>query len=151
MINIYARKTIAKKIDNSEADIFVDKNHSQGIVSQKSKKSVGLYYDKELIAVAQFGFPRTSAKKRNYSTELLRLCFKKEHSVIGGSSKIIAYYIKEYRPSDIFTYQDTTGKNSKVYEHAGFELVSQDKTKKYLVAPGKTLKTSLKENVQFMV
>lgn len=147
MTNVYARETEIKKVENIEAQEFVEEHHSQG--SSKgtfSKNSIGMYYKNELVAVAQFCSPRTPLKKEIYSTELLRLCFKKGIRVIGGASKLIKYYIERYNPSDIFTYQDTTGENSKLYEHCGFTLVSQDKKKQYLIAPGKTFATANRKN-----
>lgn len=139
--NIYARNTIVKLIENNDvAQDFIDDNHRSYSANPNTKIiSLGLYDDNELLAVAQFCTPRTEAKKRTYSTELLRLCFKKDYRIVGGASKLIAYYKDTYKPTDIFTYQDTTGDNTDVYEKCGFTLVSQDKTKKYLIAPGKNI------------
>jgi len=143
MKNLYARKTIVKKIENLQAQEFVEEHHSQG--SSKgtfSKNSIGMFFEDELIAVAQFCSPRTPLKKEKYNTELLRLCFKENIRVVGGASKLIKYYIEKYNPSDIFTYQDTTGENTNIYENCGFTLVSQDKKKQYLIAPGKRVSTA---------
>ena len=142
MKKIYARKTTVQVIENSEADIFLDLHHDQKASGVKTKRSIGMFYQDTLVGVAQFCFPRTSKKKEKYSTELLRLCFKKRMRVIGGASKLIKFYIKKNNPSDIFTYQDTTGENTDVYEKCGFTLVSQDKKKEYLIKNGKTLQTA---------
>jgi len=140
---VYARKTIVKVIDSETAQSFVEAYHSSGSAAPNTRVfSIGLLYKKELIAVAQFCSPRTSAKKAEYSTELLRLCFKQNVRVTGGASKLVNYYKQEFSPYDIFTYQDTTGENTKVYEHAGFKLISQDKTKSYLIAPNKNISTA---------
>lgn len=80
--------------------------------------------------------------KRVYTTELYRMAFEKEMRIVGGASKLLSFYRKTFRPADIFTYQDTTGEGTRVYEHCGFTLVRQDKKKQYLVAPGKTLETA---------
>lgn len=145
-------KLCVEKIELEQAQKFIQENHIQGAsYSDSPKESVGLFnnsdeHEQELIGVAQFCSPRTAAKKREYTTELLRLCFKKDVRVIGGASKLINHYIKKYNPADIFTYQDTTGENTDVYVHCGFTLVKQDKEKQYLVMPGKTLETADRKN-----
>lgn len=144
---IYARNTHVEKIENNLAQIFVDENHTQGSAKGTfSKTSVGMFYNKTLVGVIQLCSPRTAGKKKIYSTELLRLCFKKDVKVVGGASKLVKYCIRKYNPADIFTYQDTTGENSDVYEKCGFILASEDKEKEYLVSPGKSLKTASRKN-----
>lgn len=147
MNKIYARNTVVQKIENNISQDFVEEHHRQGSVKGTFKKeSIGLFYNGELVAVAQFCTPRTAGKKREYTTELLRLCFKSDYRIIGGASKLIKHYIKAYNPADLFTYQDTTGENSNVYESSGLSFVSQDKKKTYLIAPGKTLETADRKN-----
>lgn len=145
---IYARNTIIEPVILETAQAFIQKNHKQGKSTPKTTiTSIGIFsknlkQEKELLGIAQFCSPRTTAKKREYSTELLRLCFKQNYRIIGGASKLIKYYIKNYQPADIFTYQDTTGENSNVYEKCGFKLIRQEKKKKYFIAPGKTFNTA---------
>lgn len=151
---IYARNTEVRTIDLEEAQYFVENYHHQSAsYTQQKIVSLGVFENNnadELLGVAQFCSPRTDAKKREYSTELLRMAFKKNVQVIGGASKLIKFYIKRYDPADIFTYQDTTGENTNVYEHCGFTLVSHDKTKKYLIAPGKTITTANRKNKEIL-
>lgn len=144
-----ARQTVVKEISTEDADLFLEKNHRSGSVTKKSSvTSLGLVLAadegtaQDLLAVIQFCRPRTSLKMRKYSHELLRLAFKKDTRVVGGASKLIKHYIRNYKPSDFFTYQDTSGEATLVYEHAGMKFVSQEKKKEYLVAPGKTLATA---------
>lgn len=142
----YARNCVAVIVENELANDFIEVNHSQGVASIATKlKSVALYHDNKLVAVAQFCYPRTDKAKRDYTTELLRLAFEGDTRIVGGASKLIAFYKKTYKPTDIFTYQDTTGEVTDVYEKAGFSLVRQSKTKAYLVAPGKTLATATRK------
>lgn len=147
MRKIYARNTQVERIENNQSQEFVEINHSQGSAKGTFKKeSIGIFFANELVGVAQFCSPRTSGKKKLYSVELLRLCFKKDTQIIGGASKLIKHYIEKYNPSDIFTYQDSTGLNTDVYEKSGFKLVKQNKEKRYFVAPGKSLKTADRKN-----
>lgn len=143
MRRFYARSLEAKRVPVEEAEEFVQAYHKQRVAAlRQSIRSVGLHSGDELLAVAQFTTPRTEKKKRDYSTELLRLAFKTDVRIVGEASKLIKFYIHEFSPADIFTYQDTTGELTDVYEHAGMTLVSQSKKKQYLVAPGKTRETA---------
>lgn len=136
---INARETEITSLAVETSIAFVDANHRQGSVALRtSVTSLGLLFEGDLVAVAQFCYPRTAATRKKYTTELLRLAFKKSVRIRGGASKLIKNYIRLYRPSDLFTYQDTTGTVSSVYEQSGMTLVSSAKTKQYFVAPGKT-------------
>jgi len=138
-------------VAESEATEFLKAHHRAGPVAIKTKaKSVGIYLGDELLAVAQFCYPRTNAKRAKYSLELLRMAFKKDVRIYRGASALIGFYIERYDPSDFFTYQDTTGEATAVYEHAGMTLVSQAKKKQYLVAPGKTRETAGKRECYSM-
>ncbi len=131
MRKFYARSLEAKRVPVEDAEEFVQAHHKQRVAAPRSAiRSVGLYSGDELLAVAQFTTPRTEKKKRDYSTELLRLAFKTDVRIVGGASKLIKFYIHEFSPADIFTYQDTTGELTDVYEHAGMTLVSQSKNGK---------------------
>lgn len=146
IIALGARKCRTESIEKDLGMRFVEENHRQGSAAENRKiKSLGLFYGSDLVAVAQFCSPRTSRKKREYTTELLRLCFKDGYRIQGGASKLIKAYIKKFQPSDIFTYQDMTGEQSDVYEHSGFVLVEESRRKKYYVAPGKDLKNALRK------
>lgn len=149
-----ARQTFVKEISTEDADRFLEENHRNGSIAKKSSvTSLGLMLTadedtaQDLLAVIQFCRPRTSLKMRKYSHELLRLAFKRDTRVAGGASKLIKHYIKNYRPSDFFTYQDTSGEATLVYEHAGMKFVSQEKKKEYLVAPGKTLENGSRKEI----
>jgi len=139
-MRIYARKTFIEEIEYGVAQKFVSENHMQKESKHNGKiLSFGLFHENNLVGVAQFCYPRTPAKKREYTTELLRLCFKKNIYIVGGASKLIKYYINLHNPTDIFTYQDTTGENTDVYEQCGFILRSIEKKKQYLVKNGLTI------------
>lgn len=143
---IDARACSVAVLDEAVADDFIDLHHRQGSVRVK-KKSIGLYHEDELVSVVQFCYPRTSVMASRYSRELLRLCTKKDVVVRGGASKLVAHYRKLCKPADFFTYQDTTGEVTPVYEHCGMTLVKENKKKQYLVAPGKTLSSGARKDV----
>lgn len=142
-MRIYGRNTIIDKITNQRAREFTELYHRDSCPKKITDMiSIGLSYNNELIAVAIFGNPRTKQKQRKYSKELIRLTFKKNISVVGGASKLLKYAMKELNFYDFFTYQDTTGKNTNVYELSGMTLVTQEKQKEYLVKNGYMLKTA---------
>lgn len=143
LLKVAARKCEVQKLSLEEANDFLHAHHRQGATSSSCKiTSLGLYHGAVLVGVAQFCAPRTAAMRRRYSTELLRMAFHRSYRVRGGASKLVAHYKRLYKPADIFTYQDATGEVTEVYEHCGFTLVRQGGVKKYLVAPGRTLKTA---------
>lgn len=134
-----------KEISPETANDFIDKHHKSKSSLVKKSVNLGLFLEEELLGVIQFCTPRTAAKKREYTTELLRLSFKRETRVHGGASKLISFYRDNYSPVDFFTYQDTTGLSTDVYKHSGMTLVAEAKKKQYLVAPGKTLETAARK------
>lgn len=146
-MKIHARNTFAKRIAEEDAQRFLFENHRQGVLRSGSTLNLGLFENetKELLAVVQFGYPRTRGMQKRYSLELLRMAFRKDTRVQGGASKLIKFFIREHRPSDFFTYQDASGEATAVYERAGMKFVSQAKKKQYLVAPGKTLATATRK------
>lgn len=135
----YGRKTHVRPLEKSEVLLFLEEHHRQGLGTPgKNLKSYGLFFKDELLGVAVFCNPRTVGMQRKYSKELFRLAFKKNTRVIGGLSKFISEFVKT-EPWDLFTYQDTSGEATDVYEHAGLTLVSAKwPTKKVLVRDGLT-------------
>ncbi len=138
-----ARKGRVEKIDSALAGIFVKENHRQGLARPgKRLRSFGLFINDELLAVAMFCNPRTAGMQKRYTTELFRLAFKKGVRIRGGASKLIKYFLNT-GPWDLFTYQDTSGEGTSVYEHAGMTLISKfSPTKKVLVKNGLTFETA---------
>ena len=103
----YARKTTVKKIDVITAYNFLTINHLWG--GTKAKYNYGIYnQNDELIAVASFS-PRRNVLRNNQkyrSHELIRFCTKQGINIIGGISKLIKKFIKDYQPDDIITTID---------------------------------------------
>lgn len=143
MKRIYARNTKVEEISLTDAAHFIDDNHSQGW-SEPGKNFYALSLnDGGILAVATFSNPRTAEKQRQYSTELHRLCFKKNHCIIGGASKLIQNFIHVKDPDDLFTYQDTSGESTDVYEKCGMTLIGDPHpTKKVLVKNGLSFDTA---------
>lgn len=141
MKNIYGRDTHTTKLSSELAIMFTKENHRDGVpANMTGLQAFGLYtVDEELVAVALMGNPRTRAKERRYSSELIRLTFKKNVRIVGGASKLLKYIMNNGMFYDFFTYQDTAGEATDIYLHAGMTFVSQSARKEYLVADGYTL------------
>ena len=118
---IYARKCILKELDSKTCNDFLNTNHIQG----KSTASIriGLYNDNELVAVMTFSTPRINmgGKKHKQQWELVRFCNKLNTRVIGGASKLLKYFIKEYNPNSIISFSMNDISDGDLYKKLGFK------------------------------
>jgi hypothetical protein len=134
---IWARKCKIKEItDNKSIRDFLNKNHIQGFVGSNIK--IGLYYNDELVSLMTFGSLRKSLgqKKKENSYELLRFCNKLNYSVVGGASKLLTYFIKNHKPSEIISYSDISRGNGDLYERLGFKYLKETDVNYYWVVNG---------------
>lgn len=116
---IYARKCIIKKISSKIKNSFLNETHIQGQCN--SSINLGLFYNEELVSIMTFGKSRYDKK---YEYELLRYSSKLHTTVIGGFSKLLNYFIKEYTPKNIMTYCDRNTSIGNVYLKNKFSLVN---------------------------
>ena len=124
---IYARKCEIKIINYSESSDFLNKNHIQKTV--KSKINLGLYYNDELVSLMTFGGVRKIMGNNNINDkyELLRFCNKLDTNVIGGASRLLKYFIKNYSPNEIISYADRRWSQGELYEKLGFNFIHNSK------------------------
>lgn len=104
---IYARKCKLSVISKEISKDFLDKNHLQGDTIDKYR--FGLYYNNELVSVMTFGNKRKSLGNKNSKKceyELIRFCCVLNTTVVGAFSKLLNYFILNYKPSKIETYAD---------------------------------------------
>ncbi len=111
---IYARKCQIRELNNKEFKEFLDRNHLQGFVASSIK--LGLFYDSELVACLSFSKSRFN---KNYDWEITRFCNKKFINVVGGFSKLLSYFRKNWTGS-IITYADKRYSNGDLYRKNGF-------------------------------
>lgn len=114
---IYARDTTIKEVDNEIYKNFCNKYHLQGYTN--ASVTLGCYYNTELIGIMSFGNPRFN---NEYEYELIRLCWKDNIKVVGGSEKLFTYFKNSYKPSSIVTYCNISKFGGKVYTSLGFKL-----------------------------
>ena len=127
---IFARKCIIKEVDVKIARYFLDNNHIQGKVN--STKKIGLYYtvtqsngvtNNELVSIMTFDQSEGRKKMEEGGYNLSRFCNKLGYNVVGGASKLLSYFIKEYNPSRIISYADKDWSIGSLYYTLGFENV----------------------------
>lgn len=122
---IHARKTKIIPISQSQSDEFLNANHIQG--TARSKYRFALSIDDKIVSVACFSNLRQM--KRSHpgeyrSAEVIRFASLAGYTVTGGFSKLLKYFILQYKPDDVMSYADRDWSSGKVYEQAGFKLVS---------------------------
>jgi len=119
---IFARDCQVKEVNNKEIRKFQEDNHLQGFVGSKTK--LGLYYNDILVSIMTFGSLRKSLGQVSSIDvyELLRFCNLLNTSVIGGASKLLKYYITNYKVSNIISYSDISRSNGNMYIKLGFSL-----------------------------
>lgn len=113
---IPARKTIVKELNRIEANDFLSRTHIQD--GDNSSIRLGLIFNDKLVACMTFNKPRFN-KKNNY--ELIRFSSELNTNVIGGASKLLSYFRKNYNGS-IISYADCRWSNGNLYEKLGFTL-----------------------------
>lgn len=112
---IYARKTYIKEISISESDKFLDHNHIQGKAAGSIR--LALIYENEIVAVAVF------KNQNNTTAELVRYATSK--TVIGGFTKLLKYFEKNYEFEEILTFADHSVSDGGLYENNGFVKIGE--------------------------
>jgi hypothetical protein len=118
---IHARKCMVKEINPNIKNKFLNENHIQG--EDRSSIKLGLYHDEELVSVMTFSSPRVALggdKQLKNIYELSR--FASKTYVVGGSNKLLSFFIKKYNPIEIYSYSDNrwTDPNNNMYLKLGF-------------------------------
>ena len=117
---IYARSCEIKEVSSKKCRLFLEENHIQGNVNSKIK--IGLYYNNELVSLMTFGSLRKNLGQshKEDAYELTRFCNKLNTTVIGGASKLLKYFERNYNPKEIISYADRRWSQGNLYESLGF-------------------------------
>lgn len=123
-IKIHGRETRCQRIDKKSYIDFLTNNHLQ--VPTNAKFKYGLFKENKIVAIAGFSSPRKYYRDeiQSKSSELIRFCNLKGHTVIGGFDKILKYFINEHDVDDIMSYADRDWSNGHSYEKLGFSKIS---------------------------
>ena len=112
----YARRCEIELISNEVCRSFYDEYHIQNSPPlYRDSINIGLTRANELLCVMTFGKCRFN---RNYEWELIRFASKKR--VIGGASKILSYFEKNFSPKSIISYAEKTISHGNLYHKLGF-------------------------------
>ena len=127
---IYARNCYIKEISSDKKKHFLEKYHIQG--NDKSCINLGLFRKdtRKLVSVMTFCKPRTSLGQKGnsiYDYELSRYVTKMNYSVVGGFSKLLTYFEKNYTWKKIITYADKRWSVGNLYLKNGFTLLRESK------------------------
>jgi hypothetical protein len=120
---IPARKCKVMLMEDSKlVKEFLDRNHVQGFVTSKVK--IGLLYNDEIVSLMVFDQFEGRKKMKEDEWNLSRFCSSLGISVVGGASKIISFFVKNYHPKRIISYSDRSWSNGNLYFMLGFSKVS---------------------------
>jgi hypothetical protein len=117
---LYARKCIVKEIAPKESAEFLQRNHLKGSCS--AKYHIGLFFNDILVHVMSFGPSRFD---KTYTYELIRSASLINHSIVGGVSKCMKYFVRTrcVLGNTIASYADRSISEGKSYEAIGFKFV----------------------------
>jgi hypothetical protein len=130
---IFARKCYVKEIVDSKISTkFLEDNHIQG--KDYSKVKLGLFFNGELVSVMAFNKSEGRKKMEEGGWNLSRFCNKINLNVVGGASKLLNFFIKNYDVRRIVSYADRDWSIGDLYFKLGFDLVSENNPDyKYIV------------------
>lgn len=130
---IYARDTVAARIDKQRAMAFQQAHHLQ--VALPGKYRYGLFHKGDLVAIAVFsGGRKMNNRPDDYrSFELLRFCHKQGVQAVGGFSKLIDAFQQEFHPGDIMTYADKDWSDGYSYRKIGFTIVGETEPQRFWI------------------
>jgi hypothetical protein len=111
---INARQCTIVDLNQSETNEFLKTNHLQGPSIGTSVRK-GLKYNEELLAVMTFD------KIKGW--EIKRFAVKTGYNIRGAASKLFYHFVKEYAPSEVFSYSDLRYFTGEVYASLGFKNI----------------------------
>ena len=115
---IYARQCEVKIINNAEAKPFNEATHLQG--HRAAQITYGLFYNNQLVQLMSFSKTRYNRNLKNDNEwEIIRGCPGSNNIVVGGVSKLFKHFVKDYKPSKVFSYCDFNKFDGKSYEVLG--------------------------------
>ena len=113
---IPARKCSVILLDTEIKRDFLNSNHIQGDCN--TKINLGLIYQDTVVAVMSF----SQARFTKAQWELVRYCSLKNHTVVGGASKLMRFFERANPSSSIVSYCDLRWGQGGLYRALGFTL-----------------------------
>ncbi|MFA5625780.1 MAG: hypothetical protein WC966_12150 [Bradymonadales bacterium] len=115
---IYGRRCSVKLISSKAAKDFLNQYHIQGYTP--AQIVYGLYHNDSLTAVMSFSKTRTAIGNSSDDYELVR--FASSTRVVGGASKLLAQFRKDYPDASIISYSDNEWSTGNLYRQLEFTL-----------------------------
>lgn len=128
---IFARNCIIKRIEKSESEAFLDRNHRLGsascryrygmFVSRRTGRNETSLEPGTLVAVCCFSNARRM-RDGSRSYEWVRYASLVGYRVQGAMGRMLSRFVRDVRPDDVMTYADPQSPDGgKVYLTLGFE------------------------------
>lgn len=115
---MYARDLKIIRVVYDKAKEFFDTYHIQGN-SQHGNIIYGLVdSENKILSMMSFGRKRYSSVIGEY--EIHRYCTLPSLTIVGGASKLLTHFEREYKPKEIMTYSDNDYFTGYVYSQLGF-------------------------------
>ena len=133
---VHARKCDVKIVSSSDSFKFLEESHIQGPI--RGKINIGLYFNNDLISIMTLGKIRKSLGNNDNVNkyEIFRCCNKLDHSILGGISKMLSFFRKNYQFDEIHTYYDKSFGYENMYEKIGFDFKSETPPNYYYIVDG---------------
>lgn len=142
---IYARECTIRKSSNKEIEKFLINNHTQG--SRNAQVVYCLEHNGEIVQVMTFSKSKYNKNlTMEDSWEIIRECTLKNTSVVGGESKLLSAFVKEYSPKHLFAYCDFNKFNGSGYERLGMTFDGYTKPNMWFVISGVPVVRNPKKN-----
>lgn len=136
-VRLFARKCSTELIDQVTANSFLNLYHLQGSARGQTV-CYGMYYKGSLVSVMTFGVPRYN---KNYQYELIRLCYHPSYTVVGGSEKMWAHFLRDFKPNSVLSYCDRSKFKGNVYYKLGMKLKTEGAPSKHWYNPNEVKKS----------
>lgn len=115
-VKIFGRKTFVQEIASSDAKQFLDEYHIQGYASGKYYLGLFSKQSNKLVSVMVL---RVENSKNN---SFIISRYATSQQVVGGFTKLMSYFLKEYKPSELITFSDNNISDGSLYKNNGFVL-----------------------------
>jgi len=112
-----------------EVNGFINTYHKQG-KGKPTEINIGLWYGEELVGISTFAPIRYKRKDIEVDWEWMRLCYKEDVIVKGGTYRLLETF-REYYPGHIISYQfDEFG--GEMFSGLGFKHIGSNRSKVYI-------------------
>jgi hypothetical protein len=143
---IFARKCEVSFINDKKISTkFLNDNHVQGV--DRSIIKIGLYHKGELVSLMTFNKKEGRDNMMIDEWNLSRFCNILNTNIIGGSSKLLKFFINNKEPKRIISYANKDWSVGGLYYKLGFNNISESiPDYKYIIDGVRKNKQSFKKS-----